>query len=67
MAIHFFGKIQSYKKKKTYQSNFSIECGIQLAYEAAQKSLDEKLHFFSIQAYSSQYECHKIAALMLLD
>jgi hypothetical protein len=37
MAIHSFCNIHSYKKRKTSQGDFSIECGAQLALQAAPK------------------------------
>jgi hypothetical protein len=45
MVIRFFCKTHSYRKKETSQSDFSVGCGAQLAYQLAPKILDEKLFF----------------------
>jgi hypothetical protein len=37
MVIRSFCNIHSYKKRKTSQGDFSIECGAQLALQAAPK------------------------------
>jgi hypothetical protein len=34
MVIHLFCKIPSYGKKDTFQNDFSIGCGTQVAYQA---------------------------------
>jgi hypothetical protein len=41
VVIRFFCKIHSYRKRETSQSDFSIGCGAQVAYQAASKILDE--------------------------
>jgi hypothetical protein len=43
MAIHSFCNIHSYKKRKTSQGDFSIECGAQLALQAAPKINEWKI------------------------
>jgi hypothetical protein len=46
MVIRFFCKNHSYGNRETSQSDFSIGCGAQLAYQAAPKILDEELSPF---------------------
>jgi hypothetical protein len=41
MVIHFICKIHSYGSRETSQSDFSIGCGTQVAYQAVPKILDE--------------------------
>jgi hypothetical protein len=43
MVIHFFCKTHSYGKRETFQSDFLIGSGAQLAYQAIPKILDEEL------------------------
>ena len=43
MGIRFFCKTHFYRKRETSQSDFSIGCGAQLAYQTIPKILDEEL------------------------
>jgi hypothetical protein len=66
MVIHSFCKTHSYGKKETSQSDFSIECGVQLAYQAAPKILDEELLFSILQKPSKSSKHHKLAPSAVL-
>jgi hypothetical protein len=61
MVIRFFCKIHSYGKRETIQSDFSIGCGAQVAYQAAPKILDEIRSPFVVQTYSLSFRSHKMA------
>jgi hypothetical protein len=60
-VIFFFCKTHSYIKKETSQSDFSVECGAQLAYQAALETLDAKSFFPSFQEDSKSSKRHKLA------
>jgi hypothetical protein len=62
MVIRFFCKTHFYKKKETFQSDFSIECGAQLTYQAIPKILDEKLSSSVVYSYALSFISHKMAS-----
>jgi hypothetical protein len=66
MVIRFFCKINSYRKKETFQSDFLVGCGAQLAYQASTKILDEKSFFLGFQEASKSSKCHKLALAVFL-
>jgi hypothetical protein len=62
MIICFFCKTHSYKKKETFQSDFSIGCGAQLAYQTTLKILDEELSLSIVQTCTLSFISHKMAS-----
>jgi hypothetical protein len=67
MVIYFFCKTHSCRKRETSQSDFSIGCGAQLAYQATPKILDEELSSFIVQNCALSFISHKMAAAAFRD
>jgi hypothetical protein len=54
MIIYFYCNLCSYKKSEISHNYFSIECGVELAYQAAPKLEDNRWHLFPIQHIQNQ-------------
>jgi hypothetical protein len=61
MVICYFCKTHSYGKRETSQSDFSIGCGAQLAYQATPKILDEELSPSVVETCTLSFISHKMA------
>ena len=47
--IHFYCNLYSYKKSEIPHKYFSIGCGVELAYQAVPKLVDDKWRLLSVQ------------------
>jgi hypothetical protein len=65
MVIHFFCKIQSYRKRRTSHGDFQLDVVHNWPYKLPQKSIDEKSSPSVTQVRILSFKSHKMALAAL--